>query len=126
MRSDHCSLRGFFAPALMKISLLVFAVWFAVIAATQSYAVEPGTASACAAELATLMARWNAIGFAQPWKPSQAIVEGQHGVTTNGSQYNEMIYEIRAAATDCKDGRDLDARRRIQSVQSHLDVIRLR
>jgi hypothetical protein len=66
-------------------------------------------APSCTIALDSLMAEWQSIGFAEPSKPGQMVVTGQHGNTTTGGQFNYMRRQISAGARDCAAGRDADA-----------------
>jgi hypothetical protein len=75
---------------------------------------------ACTAALNSLMTEWQAIGFAEPSKPAQMIVAGQHGYATTGGQFNFMRQEIRASARDCAAGNDASALQHINLVRDLL------
>ena len=78
----------------------------------------------CSVALNSLMAEWQSIGFAEPSKPSQMIVAGQHGYTTTGGQFNFMRQEIRAGARDCASGNDATAMQHINTVRELLEHAR--
>ena len=75
----------------------------------------------CTAALNSLTAEWNSIGFAEPSKPAQMIVAGQHGYTTTGGQFNFMRQEIRAGARDCAAGSDATALQHINTAHVLLE-----
>jgi hypothetical protein len=87
--------------------------------ASQAQTMVPG--SSCSAVLDSLMSDWQSIGFAEPSKPAQMIVSGQHGYTTTAGHYNYMRQQIRAAARDCEAGRDEAALRHIDVVRANLN-----
>jgi hypothetical protein len=74
----------------------------------------------CAAALSSLISEWRSIGFAEPGKPAQVIVAGQHGGTTTGGQFYVIIQQIRVGARACEAGRDAIALRHINPVRAML------
>jgi hypothetical protein len=74
-------------------------------------------APSCAASLDSLMSRWDYIGFAEPSKPSAAVVAGRRGYTTTGGQFHYMVQQIRIAARDCEAARNDEALEHIKTVQ---------
>jgi hypothetical protein len=66
------------------------------------------------------MSEWRAIGFAEPSKPAQMVVAGQHGYATTGGQFNFIRQQIRAGARDCAYGREVDALQHINVVRASL------
>ena len=62
--------------------------------------------TSCSAALQDLGARWDAMGFSAPAKPSQALVVGRGGYTISGMDYQRMQSEMRQAASACAAGND--------------------
>jgi hypothetical protein len=100
--------------AMLMLPLGLMLSYHAARAQTQA------AAPSCAAALDTLMSEWRSIGFAEPGKPSQMVVPGRHGYTTTGGQFNFMRQQIRAGATDCEAGREVEALRHIETVRGIL------
>src|ERR1700722_7155292 len=80
------------------------------------------TVLSCTAALNSLMADWQWIGYAEPGKPSQMIVQGRHGYTTTAGRYYFLRQQIRDSARDCEAGRDTEARQNIAVVREALGV----
>jgi hypothetical protein len=85
--------------------------------------VHPAQAAgpACTTALDQLMSQWQAIGFAEPSKPTQQVVAGRHGYTTSGGQFNYLRQQIRVASQYCEGGRDAEALQHIDTVRGILD-----
>jgi hypothetical protein len=103
-----------------KLALLILPLGVALSGGgAQAQMLTP--APSCAAALDSLMAEWRSIGFAEPGKPTQMIVAGQHGYTTTGGQFNFMRTQIHLGARDCEAGRDADALQHINTVRRILE-----
>jgi hypothetical protein len=100
-------------------ALLVGVIGLGMIGfAAPSQAADNG--GSCSVALQTLGQQWDAMGFAAPQKPSQAVVYGRGGHTVTGAEYQQMQTGMRFAAQDCAAGREDAALRRIQSIQATL------
>lgn len=77
--------------------------------------------SSCQGELASLANEWNAIAFAPPSKPGQAIVGSKDGHVTSGGQFNYMTGLIRQAHAECDRGDGVSAIHDIATVRDSLD-----
>jgi hypothetical protein len=85
-------------------------------------AAQPTPASnSCQGAVTSLVNEWNAISFAPPSKPGQAIVAGKDGHVTSGGQFNYMTGLIRQARLECDRGDAASAMEHIAVVQDRLD-----
>jgi hypothetical protein len=88
----------------------------------QSAVAQPTLAgNSCEGALASLVNEWNAISFAPPSKPGQAIVAGKDGHVTSGGQFNYMTGLIRQARAECDRGDAAAAMQDIAVVHDRLD-----
>lgn len=78
------------------------------------------------ASLNALFAEWDQAAFNAPGKPAQFRVYGRNGYVTTGGGYNYMVFLIRSAATDVREGRDRDAAPKIAKARSLLAASNLR
>jgi hypothetical protein len=91
-------------------------------ASAQLALAQPALAgNSCQGELASLANEWNAISFAPPSKPGQAIVAAKDGHVTSGGQFNYMIGLIRQAHAECNRGDTASAMQDITIVRDRLD-----
>jgi len=74
----------------------------------------------CSMALQALGQQWDAMGFAAPEKPLQAVVYGRGGHTISGAGYLQLQNGMRFAAQECSSGQEDAALRRIQSLQATL------
>jgi hypothetical protein len=72
------------------------------------------------ASLNALLAEWDHAGFNTPGKPGQSRVYGRDGYVTTGGGYNVMVFLIRSAVNDVREGRDQDAAPKIAKARSFL------
>jgi hypothetical protein len=79
------------------------------------------TRNSCQGALTSLVNEWNAISFAPPSKPGQAIVAGKDGHVTSGGQFNYMTGLIRQARLECDRGDAASAMEHIAVVQDRLE-----
>jgi hypothetical protein len=109
--------------SMAKYSLLALSLGLMACETGQQDAKAQGHAAdlSCGAALDSLMSEWRSIRFAEPSKPAQMIVSGQHGYSIPGGPFNYMRTQIRLAARDCEQGRDAEALVHIQTVRDLLD-----
>jgi hypothetical protein len=77
--------------------------------------------ASCQASLKHITAEWDAIGFAEPTKPSQARVVASDGHVASGPEVTYLGSQLRLAAQDCASGREEVGLHRIELIQARLN-----
>ena len=100
-------------------ALLIGAIGLGMVGfAAPSLAADIG--GSCSVALETLGQQWDAMGFAAPQKPLQAVIYGSGGHSITGAAYQQFETGMRFAAQECSSGLEDAALRRIQSLQATL------
>jgi hypothetical protein len=108
---------------MLRTDIRIFGVAMIVVGALGGSAVAQPTlaGNSCQVALTSLVNEWNAVSFAPPSKPGQAIVAGKDGHVTSAGQFAYMTGLIRQARLECDRGDTASAIEHIAVVQDRLD-----
>ena len=102
-------------------SLVIGLVAVGVMFGPSSFAQPAGANVTCSAQLESLAAEWDRIGFAAPSKPGQQLVVGRHGHVSSGPEVAYIRGQIGLAARACREGRQQEATMQIEKARALLD-----